>query len=43
MIGQYNTEKALLDLFASVNQLPYSVYKQLGLGVLKPTPVTTIS
>ena len=33
-------EKALLDLGASVNLLPYSVYKQLGLGELKPTIIT---
>ena len=33
-------EKALLDLGASVNLLPYSVYKQLGLGGLKPTSIT---
>ncbi|RVW39842.1 hypothetical protein CK203_083119 [Vitis vinifera] len=33
-------EKALLDLGASVNLLPYSVYKQLGLGGLKPTTMT---
>ncbi|RVW31528.1 Retrovirus-related Pol polyprotein from transposon 17.6 [Vitis vinifera] len=33
-------EKALLDLGASVNLLPYSVYKQLGLGELKPTAIT---
>ena len=33
-------EKALLDLGASVNLLPYSVYKQLGLGELKPTTIT---
>ncbi|RVX06300.1 hypothetical protein CK203_027493 [Vitis vinifera] len=33
-------EKALLDLGASVNLLPYSVYKQLGLGELKPTSIT---
>jgi hypothetical protein len=30
----------LLDLGASVNLLPYSVYVQLGLGELKPTSVT---
>ena len=30
-------DKALLDLGASVNLLPYSVYKRLGLGELKPT------
>ena len=33
-------DKALLDLWASVNLLPYSVYKQLGLGELKPTTIT---
>ena len=33
-------EKALLDLGASVNLLPYSVYLQLGLGELKPTTMT---
>ncbi|RVW63258.1 hypothetical protein CK203_058635 [Vitis vinifera] len=32
--------KALLDLGASVNLLPYYVYKQLGLGGLKPTTIT---
>ncbi|RVW58133.1 Retrovirus-related Pol polyprotein from transposon 17.6 [Vitis vinifera] len=32
--------EALLDLGASVNLLPYSVYKQLGLGGLKPTTIT---
>jgi hypothetical protein len=30
----------LLDLGASVNLLPYSVYLQLGLGELKPTTMT---
>ncbi|MDQ4222847.1 retropepsin-like aspartic protease, partial [Pseudomonas aeruginosa] len=30
----------MLDLGASVNLLPYSVYQQLGLGELKPTKVT---
>jgi hypothetical protein len=29
-----------LDLGASVNLLPYSVYLQLGLGELKPTTMT---
>ena len=33
-------EKALLDLGASVNLLPYSMYNQLGLGELKPTSIT---
>ena len=33
-------EKAVLDLGARVNLLPYLVYKQLGLGELKPTTIT---
>ena len=33
-------DKVLLDLGASVNLLPYSVYKQLGLGELKLTTIT---
>ncbi|WKA06624.1 hypothetical protein VitviT2T_024517 [Vitis vinifera] len=40
MIGGTVVEKALLDLVASVNLLPYSIYKQLGLGELKPTSIT---
>ena len=40
MIGETCVEKALLDLGASVNLLPYSVYKQLGLGELKTTSIT---
>ena len=39
-IGGTCVEKALLDLGASVNMLPYSVYKQLGLGELKPFFIT---
>ena len=39
-IGRTCIDKALLDLRASVNLLPYSVYKQLGLGELKPTNIT---
>ncbi|XP_057491359.1 uncharacterized protein LOC130777083 [Actinidia eriantha] len=40
VIGATKIERALLDLGASVNLLPYSVYKQLGLGELKPTNIT---
>jgi hypothetical protein len=40
MIGVSQIESALLDLGASVNLLPYSVYLQLGLGELKPTSMT---
>ena len=39
-IGGTCVEKTLLDLGASVNLLPYSVYEQLGLGELKPTTIT---
>ncbi|RVW50269.1 hypothetical protein CK203_081227 [Vitis vinifera] len=39
-VGGTCVEKNLLDLGASVNLLPYSVYKQLGLGELKPTSIT---
>ena len=39
-IGGTCIDKALLDLGASVNLLPYSVYKQFGLGELKPTNIT---
>ena len=39
-IGGTCEEKALLDLGASFNLLPYSVYKQLGLRELKPTTIT---
>ena len=39
-IGGTCAEKALLHLGASVNLLPYSMYKQIGLGELKPTSIT---
>ena len=39
-IGRTCIDKALLDLGANVNLLPYSVYKQLGLRELKPTNIT---
>ena len=39
-IGGTCIDKALVDLGASVNLLPYSVYRQLGLGELKPTNIT---
>ena len=39
-IGGTCIDKALLDLGANVNLLPYSMYKQLGLGELKPTNIT---
>jgi hypothetical protein len=39
IIDQKEIDKALLDLGAGVNLLPYSVYQQLGLEELKPTTV----
>ena len=36
----YRIGRALIDLGSSVNLLPYSVYKELGRGELKPTCVT---
>ena len=39
-IGGNCIDKSLLDLGASVNLMPYSVYKQFGLGELKPTNIT---
>ena len=39
-IGQAEISHALLDLGASINLLPFSVYQQLGLGNLSPTRVT---
>ena len=39
-IGGNCIDKSLLYLGASVNLMPYSVYKQLGLGELKPTNIT---
>ena len=38
-IGGNCIDKSLLDLGASVNLMPYSVYKQLGLGELKPIKI----
>ena len=39
-IGGNCIDKALLDLGASVDLMPYSVYNLLGLGELKPTTIT---
>jgi hypothetical protein len=41
-IREHKIEKALLDLGASVNLLPYSVFQSLNLGKLKPTSVTLL-
>ena len=39
-IGGNCIDKSFLDLGAYVNLMPYSIYKQLGLGELKPTNIT---
>uniref|UniRef100_A0A2N9FJE9 Integrase catalytic domain-containing protein n=1 Tax=Fagus sylvatica TaxID=28930 RepID=A0A2N9FJE9_FAGSY len=39
-IGEYLVKRALLDLGASINLLPFIVYQQMGLGDLKPTSIT---
>ncbi|XP_022883717.1 uncharacterized protein LOC111400543 [Olea europaea var. sylvestris] len=39
-IGSSSFEKALYDLGASINLMPLSVFKKLGLGEVKPTTVT---
>nr|XP_034903990.1 uncharacterized protein LOC118041005 [Populus alba] len=40
IIGSHKIDQALLDLGASVNFIPYTVYEQLGLGEIKPTRIT---
>ncbi|XP_026410544.1 uncharacterized protein LOC113305756 [Papaver somniferum] len=40
VIGKHTIDNALLDLGASVNLLPFSVYEQLGLGKMKLTRIT---
>ena len=37
VVGNHTIHRALLDLGASVNLLPFTVYKRLGLGELKST------
>ena len=39
-IGDYELGKALCDSGASINLMPLSVVKRLGLGELTPTPMT---
>jgi hypothetical protein len=39
-IGDHDFKRALLDLGASVNLMPYTVYEMLGLGELQPTSIT---
>ena len=40
MVGNSKLGHVLVDLGASVNLLPYSVYVELGLGELEPTNIT---
>ena len=40
VVGNSKLGRALVDLGASVNLLPYSVYVDLGLGELEPTNIT---
>ena len=40
IIGESYFDKALCDLGASINLMPYSVFKKLGLGECKPTSVS---
>ena len=40
VVGNSKLERALVDLGASVNLLPYFVYVELGLGELEPTNIT---
>ena len=39
-IGGSNFVKALCDLEASINLMPLSVFKKLGLGEVKPTTIS---
>jgi hypothetical protein len=39
-IGDHLFERALLDLRARLNLLPFTVHEILGLGELQPTPIT---
>ena len=39
-IGDLSIKKALCDLGASINLMPYSIYEKLGLGDPKPTRIT---
>ncbi|GJV03925.1 reverse transcriptase domain-containing protein [Tanacetum coccineum] len=39
-LQELNRTNALADFGASINLLPHSIYKQLGLGALKPTRMT---
>jgi hypothetical protein len=39
-IGDHDFKRALLDIGAGVNLMPYTMYEMLGLGELQPTSIT---
>ena len=39
-IGDFNFDKVLCDLGASINLMPLSIFRKLGLGEVKPTTVS---
>ncbi|KAL5580055.1 hypothetical protein UlMin_012497 [Ulmus minor] len=39
-IGDFNFDKVLCDLGASINLMPLSIFRKLGLGAVKPTTVS---
>ncbi|KAL5764739.1 hypothetical protein ACOSQ2_017355 [Xanthoceras sorbifolium] len=41
-VGNVKKERTMLDLGASINLIPYSVYIQLGLNELKPTSMSLL-
>jgi len=41
-IGEHKIERALLDLGANVNLLPYLIFQSLNLGKLKLTSITLL-
>lgn len=42
MIGAFRFAKTLYDLGASINLIPLSIYKQLGLGTPKPISMSLL-
>ena len=40
MIGSVSVDRALCDLGSSVTLMPYSIFKRLGLGELRPTSIS---
>ena len=42
IVGDHKIGHALLDLGTSINLLPYSMYRKLNLGELKPTSTTLL-